>query len=55
MQAHCSVFRFPDDLAKGVLPESDEIKPPEPHELYAPFDYPVHKWAMTVDANACAT
>jgi anaerobic selenocysteine-containing dehydrogenase/Fe-S-cluster-containing dehydrogenase component len=42
-----------DDLAKGVLPESDEIKPPEPHELYAPFDYPVHKWAMTVDTNAC--
>jgi len=42
-----------DDLAKGVLPPSDEPKPPQPYELYAPFDYPVHKWAMTVDTNAC--
>ncbi|MFZ1123215.1 MAG: molybdopterin-dependent oxidoreductase, partial [Candidatus Binataceae bacterium] len=28
-----------DDLAKGVLPPSDEPKPPQPYELYAPFDY----------------
>ena len=42
-----------DDLAKGVLPPSDEPKPPQPYEMYAPFEYPVHKWAMTVDTNAC--
>jgi anaerobic selenocysteine-containing dehydrogenase/Fe-S-cluster-containing dehydrogenase component len=42
-----------DDLAKGVLPPSDEPKPPQPYELYKPFEYPVHKWGMTVDTNAC--
>ena len=42
-----------DDLAKGVLPPSDEPKPPQPYEMYAPFDYPVHKWGMTIDVNAC--
>ncbi len=42
-----------DDLAKGVLPPSDEPKPPPPYELYKPFDYPVHKWAMTIDVNSC--
>ena len=42
-----------DDLAKGVLPPSDEPVPPQPYEMYAPFAYPVHKWAMTVDANSC--
>ena len=42
-----------DDFAKGVLPPSDEPTPPQPYEMYAPFAYPVHKWAMTVDANAC--
>lgn len=42
-----------DDFAKGVLPPSDEPKPPQPYEMYAPFEYPVHKWGMTIDANAC--
>lgn len=42
-----------DDLAKGVLPPSDEPKPPQPNEMYAPFDYPKHKWAMTIDVNSC--
>ncbi|HVB79462.1 MAG TPA: molybdopterin-dependent oxidoreductase [Candidatus Binataceae bacterium] len=42
-----------DDLAKGVLPPSNEPKAPQPNEMYAPFDYPVHKWAMTIDVNSC--
>ena len=42
-----------DDLAKGVLPPSEEPKPPQPTELYAPFDYPEHKWGMTIDVNSC--
>ncbi len=42
-----------DDLAKGIVPASDEPKPPEPYEFYAPYEYPKHKWGMTVDVNAC--
>ncbi|HZO82206.1 MAG TPA: molybdopterin-dependent oxidoreductase [Candidatus Binataceae bacterium] len=42
-----------DDLAKGVVPASDEPKPPQPYEFYAPFEYPKHKWGMTIDVNAC--
>ena len=42
-----------DDLAKGIVPPADEPKPPQPYEFYAPFEYPKHKWGMTVDANAC--
>jgi anaerobic selenocysteine-containing dehydrogenase/Fe-S-cluster-containing dehydrogenase component len=41
------------DLAKGVLPPSEEPEAPQPNEMYAPFDYPKHKWAMTVDVNSC--
>ena len=42
-----------DDLAKGVIPSSDEPEVPKPYELYAPFEYPVHKWGMTIDVNSC--
>lgn len=42
-----------DDLAKGIVPASDEAKPPQPYEFYAPYEYPKHKWGMTVDVNAC--
>ena len=41
-----------EHLAKGEEPE-DEPKAPEPYELYAPFEYPVHEWGMTIDVNSC--
>ncbi len=40
------------DLARGVAPSGEE-PPPEPWEMYKQFDYPVHKWGMTIDVNAC--
>jgi Fe-S-cluster-containing dehydrogenase component len=42
-----------EDLAKGVVPPSDEPKVPQPYEFYAPFEYPAHKWGMTIDVNSC--
>ncbi len=42
-----------DELAKGVVPPSEEPEVPQPYEFYAPFEYPKHKWGMTVDVNSC--
>jgi anaerobic selenocysteine-containing dehydrogenase/Fe-S-cluster-containing dehydrogenase component len=42
-----------ENYAKGIVPPSDEPEPPQPYELYAPFEYPKHKWGMTVDTNSC--
>ncbi|HEY6393769.1 MAG TPA: 4Fe-4S dicluster domain-containing protein, partial [Candidatus Binataceae bacterium] len=41
-----------EDLARGVFPAQEPLAP-EPYEMYAPFQYPKHKWGMTIDVNAC--
>ncbi|MGD0289988.1 MAG: molybdopterin-dependent oxidoreductase [Candidatus Binataceae bacterium] len=41
------------DLAKGVEPDYGEEKVERPYEMYAPFEYPGHKWGMTIDVNSC--
>jgi molybdopterin-containing oxidoreductase family iron-sulfur binding subunit len=39
-------------LAGGGEPEEKPLAP-EPYELYAPFEYPIHEWGMTIDVNSC--
>ena len=38
-------------LANGERREEEQV--PEPHEMYAPIEYPNHQWGMTIDVNAC--
>jgi molybdopterin-containing oxidoreductase family iron-sulfur binding subunit len=40
-----------EQLAKGGEPP--EPLAPEPYELYPAFEYPDHKWGMTIDVNSC--
>jgi anaerobic selenocysteine-containing dehydrogenase/Fe-S-cluster-containing dehydrogenase component len=40
-----------EDLANGRAPEVET--PPGPYEMYSAFEYPTHKWGMTIDVNAC--
>jgi molybdopterin-containing oxidoreductase family iron-sulfur binding subunit len=46
-----------DELANGRKPdierEQEEELPKVPYEMYAPLDYPGHKWGMTIDVNSC--
>lgn len=42
-----------EDLAKGITPPPLGPKVPAPYQLYPPFQYPGHKWGMTIDVNAC--
>jgi molybdopterin-containing oxidoreductase family iron-sulfur binding subunit len=41
------------EFQKGAQPPPWEEPYPEPYEAYAPIEYPVHQWGMTIDLNAC--
>jgi anaerobic selenocysteine-containing dehydrogenase/Fe-S-cluster-containing dehydrogenase component len=42
-----------EQLAAGEVPESHEPEIKGPYEFYPAWDYPKHKWGMTIDVNAC--
>ena len=42
-----------DQLASGVIPRSEGEEVSGPFEFYPRWEYPVHKWGMTIDVNAC--
>jgi anaerobic selenocysteine-containing dehydrogenase/Fe-S-cluster-containing dehydrogenase component len=41
------------EFAEGIAPKPFEEPYPQPWETYPDVDYPVHKWGMTIDLNAC--
>jgi anaerobic selenocysteine-containing dehydrogenase/Fe-S-cluster-containing dehydrogenase component len=41
------------DFQAGIMPKPWEEPLPQPWETYPDIDYPVHKWGMTIDLNAC--
>ena len=42
-----------EQLARGEVPESNEEEVKGPYEFYPAWDYPKHKWGMTIDVNSC--
>ena len=42
-----------DQLQRGEVPEGNEEEVKGPYEFYPPWEYPKHKWGMTIDVNAC--
>jgi len=42
-----------EQLARGVVPQSEAEEVTGPFEIYPPWKYPGHKWGMTIDVNAC--
>jgi anaerobic selenocysteine-containing dehydrogenase/Fe-S-cluster-containing dehydrogenase component len=44
-----------EQLTNGDLPVPHDVELIKglPYEMYTPFEYPGHKWAMTIDVNSC--
>jgi anaerobic selenocysteine-containing dehydrogenase/Fe-S-cluster-containing dehydrogenase component len=42
-----------EQLASGVVPKGEGEEVSGPYEFYPRWEYPGHKWGMTIDVNAC--